>query len=305
MMKVVVIGANGQLGSDVTLAFSAAGDAVVGLTHAEVEISDLESVTGALGNLSLDVIVNTAAMHNVEQCERDSAKAYAVNAIGARNLALVSNELRALLIHVSTDYVFDGSKHTPYEEEDSPLPLNAYGNTKLAGEYYVRSIAARHQVLRTSGLYGKQPCRAKGGLNFVELMLKLAREKGRVRVVGDEFVTPTFTAELARQIVTLSRSDCNGLFHATAEGSCSWFEFAREIFSLAGRKVNLEIACPGEFPAKVPRPKYSVLENRALKARALNCFRPWQDGLQRYLDLGEATAVWRSPMVRPIESPAH
>src|SRR2546422_1816577 len=134
-------------------------------------------------------------------------------------------------------------------------------------------------------------------------MLKLAREKGRVRVVDDEFVTPTFTAELAEQIVTLSRSDCNGLFHATAEGSCSWFEFARQVFSLTGTQADLEVAFPGEFPAKVPRPKYSVLENRALKDRGLNRFRPWQDGLRRYLDLREGVVALGSPMSRTLENP--
>jgi dTDP-4-dehydrorhamnose reductase len=282
-MKVAVIGANGQLGSDVAAAFSAAGDAVTGIVHGEMEISELASVRSVLRVAVPEVIVNTAAMHHVEQCEQDPARAYAVNAIGARNLAQVANELKALLVHVSTDYVFDGGKRTPYEETDAPLPLNAYGNTKLAGEYFVRSVAARNQVVRTSGLYGKRPCRAKGGLNFVELMLKLAREKGKVRVVDDEFVTPTFTAELAEQIVALSRSNANGLFHATAEGSCSWFEFAREIFSLTGTHVTLEAASAGEFPAKVPRPKYSVLENRALKLLGLNTFRAWQDGLREYL----------------------
>jgi len=294
-VKIAVIGANGQLGGDIVSAFSAAGDTVAGLTHAEIQISELESVTAVLRDSRPDVIVNTAAMHHVEQCEQHPAEAYAVNAIGARNLAQTANQLSALLIHVSTDYVFDGRKRTPYEETDSPLPLNAYGNTKLAGEYFVRSLAARHQVLRTSGLYGKRPCRAKGGLNFVELMLKLAREKGRVRVVDDEFVTPTFTAELAEQVVTLSRSDCNGLFHATAEGSCSWFEFTREIFSLTGTQVNIEAASSGEFPVKVPRPKYSVLENRALKELALNRFRPWREGLGRYLGIPKRTVACQSP----------
>jgi dTDP-4-dehydrorhamnose reductase len=283
-MKVAVIGGNGQLGTDVVAAFSEAGDSVLSLGHADIELTEYESVSGAIGKLRPEVIVNTAAMHHVDKCEQDPAKAYAVNGIGSRNLANAANEVSALLIHVSTDYVFDGNKRTPYEETDAPLPLNVYGNTKLAGEYYVRSIAKRHQVLRTSGIYGKAPCRAKGGLNFVEIMLKLAREKGKVRVVDDEFVSPTFTGEIAEQVVALSRSGVNGLFHGTAEGSCSWYEFAREIFALTGTKVVLEAAAPGEFPAKVPRPKYSVLENKALKSQGLNRFRPWQEGLRRYLD---------------------
>jgi dTDP-4-dehydrorhamnose reductase len=298
-MKIAVIGANGQLGSDMVTAFTAAGDAVESLTHTDIEISDWESTSQFLDKLRPNVIVNTAAMHHVDKCEQEPAKAFAVNGIGSRNLARAANDIDALLIHISTDYVFDGSKKAPYEETDAPLPLNVYGNTKLSGEYFVRSIAKRHQVLRTSGIYGKEPCRGKGGLNFVETMLKIAREKGKVRVVGDEFVSPTFTPEIAEQAVALSRSSLNGLFHATAEGSCSWYEFAREIFTLTGTKVELEKAAPGEFPAKVLRPKYSVLENRALKSNGLNKFRPWQEGLKRYIEIRN-----QAPASEPVVSGA-
>ena len=288
-MKVVVIGANGQLGGNLVSAYLAAGETVIGLTHTDIEISEQASTRAALLALAPDVIVNTAAMHHVERCEQVPATAFAVNALGAKNLALTANELGALLIHVSTDYVFDGRSSLPYTEADSPLPLNVYGNTKLAGEYFIRSLAARHQVVRTSGLYGKRPCRAKGGLNFVELMLKLGKERGKVRVVDDEFVSPTFTGDLAEQMVTLSQSGCNGLFHATAEGSCSWFQFASEIFSLAGTQASVEVATPGEFPTKVARPKYSVLENQRLKHLALNRLQPWRDGLRRYLGIADET----------------
>jgi len=139
-------------------------------------------------------------------------------------------------------------------------------------------------VLRVSAIYGHQPCRAKGGLNFVELMLKLASERDELRVVDDEFVTPTPTVQIADQLVALSRSNHYGLYHGTAEGSCSWYEFAREIFNISGSKVRLEKARPGEFPAKIPRPKYSVLENGALKATQVNQFTGWRDGLQQYLN---------------------
>jgi dTDP-4-dehydrorhamnose reductase len=282
-MKIAVIGANGQLGSDLVAAFSANGDAVCSLTHSDVEISDLASVSHALEDIQPQVIVNTAAMHHVENCEREPEKAFAVNALGPRNLAIVARDLGAVLMHVSTDYVFDGSKGSPYSEEDNPRPLNAYGITKLAGEQFVGATTARHFVVRTSGLYGKSPCRAKGGLNFIELMLKLAKERGEVRVVDSEVVTPTSTAELAQQLVELSRSDSYGLYHATAEGSCSWHEFAQEIFTITDTPVTLKVAAPDEFPAKVARPKYSVLENRALKSRGLNAFKPWQDALHKYL----------------------
>jgi len=282
-MRVAIIGANGQLGTDLLAAFSAEGNTVRGLTHEDIEISNLESVSRALEEFRPDLVVNTAAMHHVEACEREPEKALAVNATGARNLALASRTMGGVLMHVSTDYVFDGGKGKPYVEDDNPIPLNAYGISKLAGEHFVRATTEKHFVVRTSGLYGKSPCRAKGGLNFIELMLKLARERGEVRVVDSEFVTPTSTAELAQQLVRLSRSQAYGLYHATAEGSCSWYEFAREIFSLTGSKVQLHVAGANEFPAKVPRPRYSVLENQALKRHGLNVFKPWQAGLREYL----------------------
>ena len=286
-MNVAVIGANGQLGADAVRAFRASQDTVTSLTHAEIEISKIESVRTCLEKCNPAIVVNTAAMHHVENCEREAEQAYAVNAIGTRNLAMVTRDLGATLIHVSTDYVFDGKKNAPYVETDAPLPLNVYGNTKLAGEYHARTVNPRHFVLRTSALYGKHPCRAKNGRNFVDLMLELGRTRGRVRVVNDEFVSPTPTADLAREIVRLSRSDAYGLYHATSESSCSWYEFAREIFSLAEVEVKLEAAEPGEFPAKAPRPQYSVLENRELKHIGLNVFDCWKLGLERYLLEGE------------------
>lgn len=283
-MKTVVVGGNGQLGCDVVRAFAGNGDEVTALTHADIEIADQESVANKLRQLRPDIVVNTAAMHHVENCESQPEKAFAINALGARNLATVCRDMGSVLMHVSTDYVFDGNKSRPYEEEDPPRPLSVYGNTKLAGECFVRSTLDKHFVLRTSAIYGRSPCRAKGGLNFIQLMLRLAQQRGEVRVVDSEFVTPTSTAELARQMVVLSRCDSYGLYHATAEGSCSWFEFAREIFALTETKVDLKIAGPNEFPAKVPRPRYSVLENRGLKNLGLNQFKPWQIGLREYLE---------------------
>jgi dTDP-4-dehydrorhamnose reductase len=282
-MKIAVIGANGQLGNDVVVAFSANGDTALALTHQDIEVTDLDSVSRVLRVARPDVIVNTSAMHQVENCERDPQKALAVNAIGPRNLGLLAEDLGATLMHVSTDYVFDGIKDSPYVEDDAANPLNVYGISKLAGEHFVRQTAKKHFVIRTSALYGRNPCRAKGGLNFIELMLKLSKERDELRVVDNEFVSPTATAELAQQICALSRSDCYGLYHATAEGSCSWYEFAREIFAITGTSVRLKVAAPNEFPAKVARPKYSVLENRALKSHGLNIFKTWQEGLQNYL----------------------
>lgn len=290
-MKVAVIGSDGQLGADVVSAFTSRGDAVIQLTHADIEISCLDSVKSALVESDLDIVVNTAAMHHVEKCEQQPDAAYAVNATGVRNLALATREAGAVLVHVSTDYVFDGMKADPYVEADVPLPLNVYGNSKLAGEQFVRTLNSKHFVLRVSALYGKHPCRAKGGLNFIELMLKLGRERGLVRVVDDEFVSPTPTSDVARQIIKLSESNAFGLYHTTSEGSCSWYEFAKEIFAAADVCARVEVASSSEFPAKVPRPRYSVLENAALKAKGLNVFRPWQAGIVEYLCSTEAIAI--------------
>ncbi len=282
-MKVAVIGANGQLGLDVVAEFQKVGEETAGLTHADVDISSLESSRNALRRIQPTVIVNTAAMHHVEYCEKDPLRAYEVNALGARNLSIVARELDAKLVHISTDYVFDGSKKRPYVESDPAAPLNVYGNTKLAGEKFIRGTAEKFFIVRTSALYGKNPCRAKGGKNFVDLMLKLAGEGNELRIVDDEVVSPTSTMELAKQIAELSRTDLYGLYHATAEGSCSWYEFAKTIFEINDTKANLKIAGPNEFPAKVPRPKYSVLENQGLKKLGLNSFASWQEGLQAYL----------------------
>jgi dTDP-4-dehydrorhamnose reductase len=290
-MKIAVIGGDGQLGSDVVEAFAANGDAVYALSHADIELTSFDSVAHVLAERGPQVIVNTAAMHHVENCEQEPDKAFAINALGPRNLARMGRDLGAVLLQISTDYVFDGGKATPYVETDIPRPLNVYGNTKLAGEYFVRCTTEKHFVVRTSGLYGKRPCKGKGGLNFVELMLKLARDRGEVRVVDDEAVSPTSTVELARQLVVLSRSECYGVYNATAEGSCSWYEFAREIFAATDTRVRLSVASPNEFPAKVPRPKYSVLENRALKINGLNSFGSWQEGLHRYFGAHRPCAI--------------
>ncbi len=282
-MKVAIIGANGQLGADLVQVFTQHNDEVHALAHADIEICNRDSVAGCLTSLMPSAVVNTAAMHHVENCESDPVRAFAVNALGSRNLALVTRKLESLLVHISTDYVFDGKKGHPYVEEDIPLPLNVYGNSKLAGEHFVRTVNPRHFVLRTSALYGQSPCRAKGGKNFVELMLKLGRERGNVRVVDSEIIGPTSTSQLAAQVRSLCDTTAYGLYHATSESSCSWYEFACEIFSQSNMDVDVQPADPNEFPSKVPRPRYSVLENRGLKRLGLNHFTRWQDGLREYL----------------------
>src|SRR5215471_11682872 len=202
-VKVAVIGATGQLGRDMSDAFASAGHDAFGLGHHDVEISSLESVRNSLEPIRPDIVVNTAAFHHVEKCEAEPGRAFAVNSQGALNVAQITNSLGAKLVHVSTDYVFDGKLTVPYTEQDLPGPLNVYGNTKLSGEFFVRSTNPRHFVVRVSAIYGLHPCRAKGGLNFVELMLKLSKERNELRVVDDEFVSPTPTIEIGRQIVAL------------------------------------------------------------------------------------------------------
>jgi len=290
-MRVTVLGANGQLGSDACQAFLSNGDEVQRLTHGECELTSYASVDSALSSANPEFVVHAAAMHHVENCEANPAAAFAVNCIGARNVARWTTAAGTTVAYISTDYVFNGIKRSPYFETDAASPLNAYGISKLAGEHYTAAINPRHFILRVSAIYGLSPCRAKGGLNFVELMLKLSREREVLRVVDDEFVTPTPTAQIAQQIVALSRSKHYGLYHGTAEGSCSWYEFAREIFRATGAAICLERASPGEFPAKVPRPKYSVLENRALKNLTLNVFSDWRSGLEDYLNSRTQSAV--------------
>ncbi|MDA8387312.1 MAG: dTDP-4-dehydrorhamnose reductase [Nitrospiraceae bacterium] len=282
-MRVCVIGSNGQLGSDVSSAYRRAGFETSGVTHDMMDVSAPESCREVLGEIKPDLVINTAAAHNVELCEKDPMRAFAVNGAGARNLAVLSNDLGFVLVHVSTDYVFDGLKAAPYVEEDCPSPLNVYGNTKLSGEIFVRTIAKRHFVARVSALYGKSPCRAKNGLNFVQLMLKLAREREEVRVVDDEFVSPTHTPDVANQLVKLTETQSYGLYHCTSRGGCSWYEFARAVFELKGVGTRLARALPGEFPAKVPRPKYSVLENAALEKIGLDSMPHWKAALTEYL----------------------
>ncbi len=281
-MKIAVIGANGQLGSDICIALKNTDD-VVELIIDDIDISDKKSVEKAFNNSDVDMIINTAAFHNVEKCEDEPETAFKVNGIGSLNLAEISNKLDIPVLHISTDYVFDGEKMAPYIETDLPIPLNVYGNTKLSGEYFVSTIAKKYYVLRVSGIYGVNPCMAKG-YNFVDLMIKLSKERDEVRVVDDEFLTPTYTGEIANQIAKIVHSDLKyGLYHLTAEGSCSWYEFAKEIFGLTKSNVKLNKAEPGEFAIKINRPKYSVLENKGLKDQNLNIMSHWKEGLAEYI----------------------
>lgn len=281
--RIAVIGSNGQLGTDICLAFAGAGWDVSALTHADLDVTREDNVAAAIAGLKPNLIVNTAAMHDVERCEAEPSLAYAVNESGARNVARAAASSGAKVMHISTDYVFSGEKASPYVESDRVGPLNAYGASKVAGEAAVVADCKRAFVVRVSALYGASPCRAKNGLNFPRLMLKLAKERGRVRVVTDEMVSPTYTEDVAQQMIVLADSELYGVVHATSGGECSWFDFARAVFEETGTTVDLQAAAPGEFPAKVPRPKYSVLENSRLQSAGIDRMPHWRDAIGRYL----------------------
>jgi dTDP-4-dehydrorhamnose reductase len=278
-MKIAVVGANGQLGMDLRRTLSA--ETIVPLAHCDLDVSNSEQVDQVLVSARPDVVINTAAFHNVEQCEKQPGTSFAVNATGTRNLALACRRINAVLVHFSTDYVFDGGQQQPYTELDLPHPLNVYAVSKLAGEGLVSFTWKRHFIIRTCGLYGVAGSRGKGG-NFVETMLKKAGEGVPIRVVNDQVLTPTFTGDLAAAISQLIRTEAYGLYHVSAEGQCSWYEFARKIFELENLKVDLKPVSTTEFPSPVQRPAYSVLSKQKLNKLGIT-MPPWEDGLSRYL----------------------
>ena len=284
MKKVIVLGANGQLGSDICAVLKEANYEVVESTHANLDLANTDSFDAYFSALKPDVVVNTAAYHNVMLCEEKPEMANQINAIAPGVLSALSKKLNFRFIHISTDYVFDGLKGQPYLESDQANPLNEYGKSKLKGEVNVLAENEDSVVMRVSGLYGNHPCRAKNGLNFVQLMLKLAREKGEVKVVTDEIVSPTYTKNIAQQIVKILDSGIKGMIHSTSEGSCSWNEFAAEIFAYTKTPVSLLSSLASDSPPVVKRPSYSVLENARLKAAGINVMLNWKDALHSYLD---------------------
>ncbi len=281
---ILVIGSNGQLGTDLMEVFTSQN--AVGLTHADIEITDQESIRRALDSYQPSVVINTAAYHRVDECERNIERAFQVNAAGVYDLALWCKEHDITLVHISTDYVFGGSKRKPYVESAPPDPINVYGVSKLAGEYFIKYILNRYFIIRTSGLYGIAGSSGKGG-NFVQGMLKLAREDKDIMVVNDQILTPTYTLELARKIKDLIETNEYGLYHVTNNGECSWFEFAKEIFELSGLTPNLSATTTEVFGAYAKRPPYSVLENANLKRIGLDDMKGWRGALKDYFHQAE------------------
>ena len=284
-MKVVIIGADGQLGSDLVRVFSESHE-VHPLTIEDMRIEDSEQVKAVLGRIQPGAILNTAAYHRVPDCETHQDLAWQVNCLGALNVAKIAEELGAVNVYFSTDYVFDGSKQAPYVETDCPNPQSVYAGTKLMGEYLTRNYSEKHFVIRISGIYGKVPSLVKGG-NFITAILKqVDAGKSEIKVVDDEILTPTPTFEIAGQTLSLLDSDRYGLVHMSSEGQCSWYEFTQVILKTLKIDIPLVRCSVSDFPAtnNVKRPAYSVLENAVLKDLSLNKMTHWEEGLVRFLD---------------------
>ena len=284
-MRLMIIGADGQLGADIVMQFQSSVE-LIPLTFEDGDIVDYSVVQSLVKTHRPDVIVNTAAFHNVPECELQPIRAFEVNALGVKNLAVAAQEKNCKLVHISTDYVFDGTKRTPYSESDCPNPLNVYANAKLAGEYFIKAICNEYMILRVSGIYGKTRCIGKGS-NFINNMLRLYREGQSIRVVTDEILTPTSTMEISRQLEKMLEENVSGLFHVTAEGACSWHEFAESIFEILDWPVEIHKAKVADFPSTVNRPHYSVLENTRLKEAGINLMKDWKTALTEFLKTTE------------------
>jgi dTDP-4-dehydrorhamnose reductase len=280
-MKIIIIGADGQLGSDLSRIIPV--EMQIPLTIKDIDISQKERTIDIIKKHSPDVVINTAAYHRVDDCEDNVETAFLVNSIGPRYLALACKEINAKLVHVSTDYVFDGSKKTPYLEDELPKPRSVYAISKLAGEYCVRTIYEKHFVVRSSGLYGIAGCLGKGGGNFVDNIIKQAESNPELKVVGDEVVSPTYSADLAKKIFELIKTEHYGLYHIVNHGGASWYAFANKIFQIMGKKIIINEVKASDFKLKASRPSYSVLQNGALKKIGLDDLRTWEEALADYL----------------------
>ena len=279
-MTWLVTGAGGMLGRDVVAAAQAAGQQVVALTRADLDVTARDSVAAAVGDAAVEVVVNCAAWTDVDGAEDHEDQAHLINGEGVVNLATACRRSGARLLHLSTDYVFKGDASTPYAEDAAPDPLNAYGRTKLAGERAVRELLPQHgYVVRTAWLYGEH------GPNFVRTMLRLEQERETLDVVDDQVGQPTWTVDLARQLVALGQSDAPpGVYHGTSSGLTSWHGFASEIFRLAGADPQrVRTTDSSAFRRPAARPAYSVLGHGAWSDAGLAPMRPWQQALAEAL----------------------
>jgi len=270
--KVLLSGSGGQLGLELSELLPQRDHEVVAFSREELDVADFGAVRSALEEFSPDVIVNAAAHTNVDACETEADLAYRVNALGPRNLAQLCHARGCDLLHVSTNYVFDGASERPYEPFDTPNPISVYGRTKLAGEEYVRQLTNRWYVVRSAGVYGR-------GRNFVRTMLRLGAERDALKVKDDEFISPTYAGDLAEGIAELIEGGHYGLYHLTNAGSCSWYEFANVIFELTGIEVEVNPVPTSEYPLPAARPA-----NGVLSAPESPKLRHWREALEDYLD---------------------
>ncbi|ELS30612.1 MULTISPECIES: dTDP-4-dehydrorhamnose reductase [Pseudanabaena] len=282
-LKVALIGANGQLGSDIVSHF-AQGDRyqLTALTRTDIDICDANAVDRVLSGRKFDVVINSAAYVRVDDCEQEVERAFNVNAIGALNVARASRDIGALCVYVSTDYVFHGDRQVPYTESDLPDPINVYGTSKLTGEYLVKQTTLRSLILRISSVFGKAGASGKGG-NFVETIIKKAKAGDSLKVVDDMFMSPTYTYDVARLLDELLQAGTTGIMHGANAGICSWHELATEILRLANIDHPIESIPTSAFPTKAKRPMNSALVSDRLNPSAAFKMRSWQDALTAYL----------------------
>ncbi len=283
-MKIFLIGVDGQLGTDISEHFMKMGAEVHGLIGLkEIDICDYGKSYELVRQSDPDIVINTAAFHNVDLCEDEIMQALKVNIVGVKNIASICGKMDIPLMQFSTDYVFDGEKKTPYIEEDCPGPSSIYAISRLGGERVVQYMLEKYYLIRLAGLYGHAGCAGKDNVNFVETMLELADVKRQVKVVDDQVLTPTSAIDVAEKLFELIGTGRYGLYHMTNTGSCSWFEFACEIFRLKGIDIEVLPVSSGEFGAKAIRPGYSVLDNVNLKKAGLSDMRDWKEALREYI----------------------
>jgi dTDP-4-dehydrorhamnose reductase len=274
-MRALITGGGGQLASDLQ---SLLGDAAVSRSHSELDIADSDALARTIDEVAPDVVINCAAFHNLDVCETEPDQAWAVNVRAVREMALRAPRL----VHLSTNYVFDGRREEPYGEHDVPAPRSVYAITKLAGEHAALAYGSRSLVVRAAGLYGLHGSVSKGG-NFVQRMLTRARETGALKMVADQLLQPTFTADLAAAIVDAVERDVDGVLHLTASDACSWHEFTVAIMELAGVDVPVEAVTTTIPPGGVDRPLNGVLARPRADALGLPALRSWRSGLEDYM----------------------
>jgi len=276
-MKILVTGANGQLGTELVHQLERMDVTLFPYTKNDLDITDLKKAQKIVREIHPDIIINAAAFTNVDRAETEKELAFSINSIGQRNLAVAAEEIDAKICYISTDYVFDGNAVEPYKEYSLVNPIGVYGDTKYAGEQLTQSLNSKYFIVRTAWVYGEY------GNNFVKTMLKLATEKSEIGVVHDQIGSPTYTVDLAEFIIELVQTNKYGIYHCTNSGSCSWYEFAKAIFEEADIDINVIPLTSDQFPRPAKRPNYSVLENMALQVNDFSPRRHWRDALNTFI----------------------